>query len=219
VVPISRALDLDLNVAGKPVLHWTLSALTAVAGLVKIVVASETMPSERHIPPSSSRVPVRLLGLEPGTGRIDAIRSALATAGPARRVLIHDADRPLTTPAGVEAVLRGGDGLPAAIAAVTARNTLKRVVDGVVVATVPRERLAQALTPAVFERALLEGALRRAQKEAWRCVDEVELATMAGIPTRLVPGDALNVPISRPESVPFAELTLGRSHVPAGGTP
>ena len=219
MVPISRALDLDLNVAGKPVLRWTLSALSAVACLGEIVVASEGMLSERHIPPPSLPcVPVRVLTLEPGTARLDAIQAALAAASPAPRALIHDADRPLTTPAGIEALLRAGDGLPAAVAAVPARNTLKRVVDGEVVETVPRDRLYQPQTPVVFDRALLQDALRRAREEAWSCIHELQLATMAGIPTRLVPGDPLNVPISAPASVPFAELTLAGSRIPAGGT-
>lgn len=210
MVPISRALDLDLNVAGKPVLHWTVSALSAVACLGEIVVASEGMLSERHVPTAGSLpgVPVRVLTLEAGTGRLEAIQAALAAASPAPRALIHDGDRPLTTPAVIEGFLRAGDGLPAAVAAVPVRNTLKRVVDGEVVETVPRDRLYQPLTPSVFDRALLEEALRRAQKEAWSCVHELQLATMAGIPIRLLPGDPLNVPISTPESVPFAELAL-----------
>ena len=50
-------------------------------------------------------VPVRVLTLEPGTARLAAIQAALAAASPAPRALIHDADRPLTTPAGIEALL------------------------------------------------------------------------------------------------------------------
>src|SRR2546423_1117608 len=83
-------------------------------------------------------------------------RPARAAAGPGPGVLVHDADRPLTSPGCVEAVLSAADGLPAAVAAVPARNTLKRVVDGRVVETVSRERLHQVQGVAVFDRALLD---------------------------------------------------------------
>src|SRR5439155_19964613 len=110
---------------------------------------------------SEPAAPVRLLVVVPGSGRLDAIRAALATAGPAPRVLIHEPNRPLTSPGSIEAVLLAAEGLPAAVAAVPARNTLKRVVDGRVVETVPRERLHQVQTRAVFERAVLDDAPRR----------------------------------------------------------
>ena len=94
-----------------------------------------------------------------------------------------------------------------------ARNTLKRVVDGRVVETVSRERLHQVQGIAVFDRALLDEALRHSQQGGWGCADELSLVVRAGIPTTLVPGDPLNVAISTPEAVPFAELTLARSPV------
>lgn len=208
IVLMDGALSRNLLVAGRPVLHWTLSALAAVDRLIEIVLVGEAGPVG-----SEFGAPVSVLVVEPGTGRLDAIRAALATAGPAPRALIHEADRPLTTPGCVEAVLSAAEGLPAAVAAVPARSTLKRVVEGRVVGTVPRERLYQVQTPAVFERALLEEALRRSHQEGWSCPDELALVARAGIPTRLVPGDPLNVPISTPESVPFAELTLTGSPV------
>jgi 2-C-methyl-D-erythritol 4-phosphate cytidylyltransferase len=221
VVPISPGLKLDLTVAGRPTLHWTLSALAAVGRLVEIVVTADSTVSVDGIPAisPSTGVPVRHLLLEPGAGRLDAIRAALAAATAAPRALIHEADRPLTTPRGVEAVLSAADGLPAAVAAVPARNTLKRVVDGRVLGTAPRERLHQVLTPSVFDRALLEDALRRGQEEGWGCAHELELAARAGISTRLVPGDPLNVPISTPESVPFADLILARTWARTGERP
>jgi 2-C-methyl-D-erythritol 4-phosphate cytidylyltransferase len=97
------------------------------------------------------------------------------------------------------------------VAALPAHNTLKRVLDGRVVATVPRDRLYQVQTPAVFDRALLEQALGREEREGWGCSDELALALRAGLPVTLVAGDPLNLPVSRAESVPFAELRLSGS--------
>ena len=206
IVPLGRAVEGDLMVAGQTMLDRTLTALARIGRLAEIVLVGEA-----GVVRSEPAAPVRLLVVEPGTGRLDAIRAALAAAGPAPRVLIHEPDRPLTSPGCIEAVLLAAEGLPAAVAAVPARNTLKRVVDGRVVETVPRERLHQVQTPAVFERAVLDDALRRDRREGWSCPDELTLVTRAGIPIRLVPGDLLNVRVSTSEAVPFAELTLSRS--------
>jgi 2-C-methyl-D-erythritol 4-phosphate cytidylyltransferase len=212
VVPVGRAGNTDLLVAGKPVLCWTLSALAAVGRLVEIVLVADAPPADFE-----SKVPIRAVVVEPRTGPLDAIRAALAAAGPAPRVMIHEADRPLTTPGWIDAVLSAADGLPAAVAAIPARNTLKRVVNGRVEATFPRERLYQVQTPEVFDRALLEGALLRSREEGWNCRHELAMAARAGMPPRLVPGDPLNVPISMPGSVPFAELALTGRRRPMGG--
>jgi 2-C-methyl-D-erythritol 4-phosphate cytidylyltransferase len=213
VVPIGRAVNRDLLVGGKPVLRWTLSALAAVGRLAEIVVVAEAPPLDLE-----SDVPVRSVVVGPGTGRLDAIRAALAAASPAPLVMIHEADRPLTTPGCIEAVLSAAEGLRAAVAAVPARNTLKRVVNGRVEGTIARERLYQVQTPEIFDRALLEEALRRSREEGWDCHHELALATRAGMRPRLVPGDPLNVPISAAGSVPFAELTLARGRMPTGDT-
>jgi 2-C-methyl-D-erythritol 4-phosphate cytidylyltransferase len=211
VVPIGRAGNGDLLVAGRPVLRWTLTALAAVGRLAEIVLVAEAPPLDLE-----SDVPVRRVVVEPGTGRLDTIRAALAAARPAARVMIHEADRPLTTPGCIEALLSAADGLPAAVAAVPARNTLKRVVNGRVEGTIARDRLYQVQTPEVFDRALLQEALRRSREEGWDCRHELALATRAGMQPRLVAGDPLNVPISTAGSVPFAELTLARGRTPSG---
>jgi 2-C-methyl-D-erythritol 4-phosphate cytidylyltransferase len=212
IVPAGRAGNTGLLVAGQPVLWWTLSALAGVGRLVQIVLVAENPPADLE-----SAAPIRAVVVGPRTGRLDAIRAALAAARPAPRVMIHEADRPLTTPGWIDAVLSAADGLPAAVAAVPARNTLKRVVNGRVEATFPRERLYQVQTPEVFDRALLEGVLQRSRDEGWDCHHELALAARAGMPPRLVPGDPLNVPISMPGSVPFAELALTGREGPLGG--
>jgi len=202
VVPVAGSVGGELMVGGRPPLRWTLSALAAVERLVEIVLVSE---APLHLDGADL---VRQVVVQPGTGRVEAIRSALAAAGPAARVVIHEADRPLTTPGGIELVLRAAEGVPAAVAAMPVRNTLKRVVEGRVECTVPRERLHQVQTPAVFDRALLEEALDRCQREAWGCADELAVAVRARIAVKLVPGDPRNIPVSAPDSVPYAELLL-----------
>ena len=205
LVPLATKAVFDLRVAGRPVLSWTLDALAGSSRLVEIVVACEDPLPEGGAP----AVPVRSVRVDRATGRLGALRAALAASPPAPRVAVHEADRPLTSAARLDAILEAADPHPAAVAALPARNTLKEVAaGGRILRTVPRERLHQLQTPVVLDRALLEEALRRDREEGWACADELQLAARAGRPPRLVLGHDLNVPVSFPESAAFADLAL-----------
>ncbi|MBO0684003.1 MAG: 2-C-methyl-D-erythritol 4-phosphate cytidylyltransferase, partial [Candidatus Dormibacteraeota bacterium] len=213
VVPAGGTAGSDLRVAGRSVLDWTLSALAEAGGLVEIVVVGEL-----DSPAVEAPIPIRTVRLEAGRGRLQALRAGLAAAAGAPRVLVHDGCRPMSSAALVHAVLQSAEG-GGAVAAVQARNTLKEVREGRVCGTVPRERLYQVQSPAVFERVALEQALARADSEGWNCADELELAARAGLRPLIVPGDPLNVPVTVPESVPFAELVKGRAPPAPEGRP
>jgi 2-C-methyl-D-erythritol 4-phosphate cytidylyltransferase len=215
LVPLGSRAALDLRVAGRPVLSWTVDALVGSSRLVAIVVACEDALPEGGAP----AVPVRWIRVDPATDRLAALRAALVAAPRAPRVAVHEGDRPLTSAAQLDSILEAADPHPAAVAALPARNTLKEVSGGGrILRTVPRERLHQLQTPAVFDRGLLEEALRRDRDEGWACAGELELAARVGCPPRLVLGHALNVPVRSPESAAFAELALDRP-VAAGGPP
>lgn len=206
MVPVGGTASLDLRMSGRPVLDWTLSALAEATGLVEIVVVGEV-----DLPALQAPIPVRLVRLEGGGSRTQALRAGLASAAPAPRVVVHDGDRPLTSAALVDAILQAAEGSAAAVAAIQARNTLKEVVGGRICRTVPRERVYQVQPPAIFERTPLEEALARDRTEGWNCHHELELAARAGLRPLVVPGDPLNVPVTLPESVAFAELVKGRA--------
>ena len=85
-------------------------------------------------------------------------------------MIVHDAARPLATPALFSGVLAAlaRSGADAVIAAAPVTNTIKEVGDdGVTVrATLSRSRLWAVQTPQVFRRAALEAALRDAERRS-----------------------------------------------------
>ncbi|MFM2106741.1 MAG: hypothetical protein RL338_1773 [Chloroflexota bacterium] len=140
--------------------------------------------------------------------RWEAARVALAT-GTHRRIAIHAADRPLVGPATLDAVLAGAAGYEVAVAVLPATYTYKRVADGLVTASPPRDRLRILQGPWVFERDALARAMAAVPARSLASLDELGLVRAAGLRVRLVAGDPLHVPVATPAAVRFAELALG----------
>ena len=101
-----------------------------------------------------------------GASRAESVRAALRDVpDEALVILVHDAARPLVSDAVVERLLRPlAEGFDGAVPALAVPDTLKRVSDGTVVETVPRDDLVVAQTPQAF----LASALRRGVAAAER---------------------------------------------------
>ena len=128
-----------VEVGGRPMLEWSIEALLAAPSLTAIIVA---------LPPGTP-APPGCVGVPGGDVRSASVRAALAAApADGEPVLVHDAARPLVTPALIEAVLAGLDGADCAIAAAPVTNTTKEAGDDLIVTrTVDRSRLWAVHTP------------------------------------------------------------------------
>src|SRR3954453_5585832 len=134
---------------GRPMLQWSIDALSRVDEVDRIVVA---LPPGVHAPPGT-------IGVPGGEQRSHSVRAALREAGDCDVVVIHDAARPMVTPEIVQDCL---DTLAAhdcdgAIAAAPVTDTIKESRGGGVVRTLDRTALWAVQTPQAFNRAALEG--------------------------------------------------------------
>lgn len=152
-------------------------------------------------------------------------------------VAVHDAARPVTDAAMIDRVLAAATTYPAVIPAVPCHATIKRVEDKPlpdpagedpldailgsagketieayrVMETVPRNGLWLVQTPQVFERSLLERAYAQipAGKVGTDAVtDDAALVEALGEQVVVVPGDPMNVKITVPQDVKFAEAVM-----------
>ncbi|HEY9463916.1 MAG TPA: 2-C-methyl-D-erythritol 2,4-cyclodiphosphate synthase, partial [Vicinamibacterales bacterium] len=90
----------------------------------------------------------------------------------------------------------------AAIAALQARDTVKRVGKGdAIAATLPRDEIYLAQTPQAFRASVLRDALRSSAD----ATDEAMLAEQAGYVVRVVEGDPRNLKITTPDDLTMAE--------------
>src|SRR5262249_13304099 len=142
----------------------------------------------------------------------DAIYTGLpALAATCRRVVLHDAARPLVMAEWVVSGLYAVQQTGAACAAVPMIETLKRVREGVVIETLDRRHLALLQTPQVFDRARLEAAYEHLPLVA----DPPNAALVAaGSGLRIVPfpGHAENIEVATSDDLLLAERLLRTRH-------
>jgi len=214
--------------AGRPMLDWSLAALRAVPAVERIVVA---LPPGVVAPPGT-------IGVVGGATRSQSVRAALAAAfpestssaavgqpargsaaahgsGPAAPaddvVLVHDAARPLATPALFSRALdalaqRGGD---AVVAAAPVTDTVKRAGDDLrVVETLDRGGLWAVQTPQVFRRAALARALAAPDDVLAAATDDAGLVERAGGTVHVVESPAENLKVTTPLDLRLAEILL-----------
>jgi 2-C-methyl-D-erythritol 4-phosphate cytidylyltransferase len=127
---------------------------------------------------------------------------------PPQWVLIHDGVRPLVTVSLIEQVIRAGMKYGAALSAIPAVDTLKRVdpLSLKVIETVDRSTMWQAQTPQMFRFAALWAVHQRAFSDGWNATDDAALLEMAGEPVTVIRGDPGNLKVTHPQDLVMAEI-------------
>lgn len=156
-----------------------------------------------------------------GSERFESVANALAQLeAEADFVAIHDAVRPCTTSALIDAVFAETVRSGAALAAVPVTDTVKRSSDGETVQeTLPRSGLWLAQTPQAARRDWLEAAYASRAQLGRDITDDAQLLEAAGHPVRLVLGSATNVKITTRADLGLAETLLGSRAQPKAPRP
>ena len=162
------------------------------------------LPQLRRI---AGATPVRCV--DGGDTRQQSMANGLAACPTdAELVLVHDAARALlpidATRDCIAAAARDG----AALLAIPAPDTLKKVVDGRVVTTLDRRDVWQAQTPQVIRRDLLAKAMQHAHRTGFAGTDDVSLVEALGEPVAVVRGSPTNLKITHPDDLPLANAIL-----------
>jgi 2-C-methyl-D-erythritol 4-phosphate cytidylyltransferase len=211
-----------VELAGRPLLQWSVDVLRRVSAIERIVVA---------LPPGA-QAPAGTVGVRGGAVRSESVRLALDAAGPGDPVLVHDAARPLLTTTLVEATLAAveHEGVDAAIAATPVTDTVKRVSSTfqvrpgeigaeegippralpVVGETLDRAGLWAVQTPQVFGRAALERALEVPDDVLAQATDDAWLVERAGGRVVVVPAPRENLKVTTALDLALAELLIAR---------
>ena len=191
---------LELN-SGQTVLGMTVSKLQSLRPerLVVALHAADTWFDDLHL----SGVD-RVVG---GENRAASVLSAL-TAIDARDddlILVHDAVRPCVRVADINRLIDlARDHAEGALLATPVIDTLKRVTDQQVTATVDRSQLWQAQTPQIFRFELLKRALLAAPA----ATDEASAVEALGILPRICRGRADNLKITTNEDLAMARFIV-----------
>jgi 2-C-methyl-D-erythritol 4-phosphate cytidylyltransferase len=144
-----------VELAGRPMLDWSLDAFRAARTIAEIVVAA---PPGQEDALSGQGV----LAVAGGEYRSESVANALALCGE-QIVVVHDAARPLITPELIDAMveeLAAEEDVAAVIAGTPVTDTIKQVgSEGRVERTLDRSGLWAVQTPQVFSAETLRKAL------------------------------------------------------------
>ncbi len=203
-----------LSLAGAPLLQRSLEPFLNSPRIQDIIVA---LPADLAAAPPRYLTHASVRVVEGGARRQDSVANAFAARADGTEVIvIHDAARPFVTADLIARTIDAAAESGAAIAALGARDTVKRAAaDGTIAATLPRGEIYLAQTPQAFRTGVLEDALARSTG-ASDATDEAMLAEQAGHRVRLVEGDARNIKITTPHDFAMAESMLNGRGAGAG---
>jgi 2-C-methyl-D-erythritol 4-phosphate cytidylyltransferase/2-C-methyl-D-erythritol 2,4-cyclodiphosphate synthase len=199
-----------LLLGGKPVIRHAAESLVAHVALLQPVgdatAIREALAGLAHWPPVAG-----------GATRRDSVLAGLEAVAPAAPdvVLVHDAVRPLVPPGTISALLAALERAPGAIPAVPVADTLKRVADGMIAVTVPREGLYRAQTPQAFRYQALLAAYRAGADGP--ATDDASLLEAVGGNVAIVAGSEDNIKLTYPDDFPRLERAMNDRLIPRVG--
>ncbi|WP_144512628.1 2-C-methyl-D-erythritol 4-phosphate cytidylyltransferase [Bacillus sp. FJAT-22090] len=145
---------------------------------------------------------------EGGSERQFSVYACLKAAPPEGVILVHDAARPFIKQDVIHQLVQSAGEFGAAVAAVRAKDTMKKVSNGIIQETVDRESLWIIQTPQAFQYSLLEKAERLAEQEGFLGTDEAMLVERLGEYVRIIESTYDNVKMTTQEDLLFGEAIL-----------
>ena len=201
-----------VKIGGRTMLSYSLAAVGQVNSIGEVVIAvPEGFESAARAEAAAAGLGAAVKITPGGIERQDSVRIALGlTSAESELVIVHDAARPLATPAIFEACIAAAARAGGAIAAIPVADTLKRVADSdrTIAATVARTGLWQAQTPQAFRRAVLVAAHRRAVSEGIVATDDADLVERTGARVEVVEGSTANIKVTTPSDLAIAEAII-----------
>lgn len=200
-----------LEVAGRPVLAWTLDAALACEAIRWIGIVGQPVDAEPIAAIVAAARPDRpvewILG---GDTRQESVSRGLAALPPgAEGVLIHDGARCLVEPELLARCVEAVAGGAAVIAATPVTDTIKQVDgSGTITATPDRSALWAAQTPQGFPVNELRQAHATATAEGWSVTDDAALFERLGWPVQVLQAPPSNIKLTTPFDLTIAAAVL-----------
>lgn len=193
---------------GEPMIVHTVRAFQNCDAIREIVVVTR---EDLLIPVMSlchdfSKVQAVVAG---GDNRQASVARGIQALSPkARLVAVQDGARPLISCQVIDRTVRAANTYGAAAPAIPVKDTVKAVAGGMVSHTPDRSTLQAVQTPQVFDRDLLKGALKKAQRDGASITDDCSAVERLGMSVKIVEGDERNIKVTTPMDLKIAALLL-----------
>jgi 2-C-methyl-D-erythritol 4-phosphate cytidylyltransferase len=204
-----------LPLAGRSLVSWSVAALSAVPDIEVLVLVARPADAEHVTNVLSAHSGPRLDVVSGGATRQESELMALRhlaediRSGAIDVVLIHDAARPLVSPALVATVLHATREYGGAIPGLARDDLIEVAEDGIDVLGPASGRVVAVQTPQGFRAAPLLGAYEQAALDGFVGTDTAScVAAYTDIAVHCVDGDERNLKITYPHDLPLAEGVL-----------
>lgn len=196
-----------VDLGGTPILAATIGRFLKSGLVTRIIVAtsSEDQWWQGLVDSNQWKDVERVQG---GATRQESVLAALRVAGDDGLVAVHDAVRPYFRQQTFRTLLETAEEYGGALPSLPVRETIHRVVDGVVKESPDRSELWSAQTPQCFRMEILQEVMERAWHEGVIGTDEASLVASYDHVVRVVEGDVGNIKITAPDDIILMEEFL-----------
>ena len=200
-----------LELAGTPIIFHTLKPFEECDAIQEIILVLPAGEATDFLALANKYALRKLAKVVPGgTTRAESVFRGLQATRYATTeiVAVHDGVRPFVTVAEISEVVEAAKLNGAAILVAPVTDTVKRVREGVIAATLDRGELRNALTPQCFHHSLLRRAYEQIDLLDPQLTDDSLLVERLGEKVVIVEGSARNIKITRPQDLVIAEALL-----------
>ena len=200
-----------LELAGTPILIHTLHAFERCDAIHEIIIVLAEEETDGFLSLAGEHGLHKIARVvSGGRTRAESVLRGLqaADAGSVEIVAVHDGVRPFVTPEEISRTVAAAKPEGAAILVSAPVDTIKEVNAGVVVKTLDRATIRNALTPQCFHYKLLLRAYDRVDVLDPELTDESSLVERLGVRIAIVEGSARNIKITRGEDLLIGEAIL-----------
>ncbi len=200
-----------LEVAGRPVLAWTLAAIQSAKSIEWIGIVGQPCDKELILP-ITKQFSMDIHWINGGSTRQQSVQFGLAGLPVnAEFVLIHDGARCLVDSELLDKCSELVKEGIAVISATPVTDTIKKVSkDGLILDTPERSQLWAAQTPQAFSVSELKKGHKEALANDWNVTDDASLFERLGWPVKVVESSPSNIKVTTPSDLIIAEAFLSK---------
>ncbi len=200
-----------LSLGPRPLVAYSMMAFEACPDIrqIVLVVRRDRLEAAKNMAQMFGISKLRAV-VAGGAQRQDSVRNGLAELPPETRyVAIHDAARPLVTPALISETVKCARKHGTGVAGRRVVDTVKLVEKAPVVSrTVDRDQLWTVQTPQTFSLDLLRQAYARLEETREVVTDDAAALERIGVAVRLVEWAPVNLKVTVPEDLAVAAALL-----------
>ena len=192
-----------LEIGGKPILRHTIERFLAFDPSFEVIVVLPSAQKDwwREYCRQSGFLE-RYSIVSGGITRFHSVQNALRYVGNEGLVAVHDGVRPLVSRPLLERIFAAAEEAPAVIPAVPVVGSVRKVEEEASV-PVSRDGLVLVQTPQVFAAEVLRKAYDQPFSPSF--TDDASVVEASGVRVHVVPGDRMNLKITTPEDLQYAE--------------